>query len=249
MGSRAASRTWTLSPHVCADLSSDGGVLLDTAGGQCHALNSLGANICELLSGPRALTVDEILAGLSVPDDVSRDVVARDVHEFLEHLGKKGLLGKGSKRAAPSAGDDATTARRWAPLWSVLKFPPPVVSAYLLLIVHDVAMKLVGLRALRRVSPALDSTSPGSSGSRQSGRADALARSVDRAASVYYKHTWCLHRASVKCALLRIHGFPASVVIGFHRMPFYGHAWVELEGAPLGEKRPLHEMYRVVTRM
>lgn len=55
-------------------------------------------------------------------------------------------------------------------------------------------------------------------------------RTLDRAASYYFKRAWCLQRSAATVLLLRFRGVPAQLVIGVERVPFYAHAWVEVAG-------------------
>jgi hypothetical protein len=55
-------------------------------------------------------------------------------------------------------------------------------------------------------------------------------RTLDRAASYYFKRAWCLQRSAALVLLLRFRGVPAQLVIGVERVPFYAHAWVEVAG-------------------
>jgi prolyl oligopeptidase len=51
----------------------------------------------------------------------------------------------------------------------------------------------------------------------------------------------CLHRSVVLVLLLRRYGIAARLVIGARRAPFYAHAWVEVDGRPIGERKPVDE--------
>lgn len=66
---------------------------------------------------------------------------------------------------------------------------------------------------------------------------------VDLACTLYPKTAYCLQRSSVLCRLLRLHGIEAHVVIGVKQFPFRSHAWVELEGIPLGDSRRVKEAF------
>lgn len=53
---------------------------------------------------------------------------------------------------------------------------------------------------------------------------------IDSAARFAVKPIQCLERAVVTACMLRTFGHPAEMVIGVQRVPFYAHAWVELDG-------------------
>ena len=59
---------------------------------------------------------------------------------------------------------------------------------------------------------------------------DQVTKAVDLACLLYWKRVWCLQRAIVVSRLLRLHGVPAQVVVGFRPAPLLLHAWVEVDG-------------------
>jgi hypothetical protein len=46
----------------------------------------------------------------------------------------------------------------------------------------------------------------------------------------YWKPVLCLQRSVCLVRLLRMHGVPARLVIGYRPSPFFSHAWVEVAG-------------------
>lgn len=59
-----------------------------------------------------------------------------------------------------------------------------------------------------------------------------------RYARVWYpKRVRCLQRSAVLACILRSYGVPAQMVLGSQKMPFKGHAWVEIEGKAINERR------------
>lgn len=45
----------------------------------------------------------------------------------------------------------------------------------------------------------------------------------------------CIRRAAALTVILRRHGYPARMAVGYRPTPFQAHAWVELEGQVLGD--------------
>ena len=78
-------------------------------------------------------------------------------------------------------------------------------------------------------------------------QADIL-RAIDLAAVFYFKEVKCLQRSVVTARLLRRHGFAAEMVIGVQQVPFYAHAWVELEGTVVNDKPYVAQMYAAIER-
>lgn len=61
-----------------------------------------------------------------------------------------------------------------------------------------------------------------------------------RYARVWYpKRVRCLQRSAVLACMLRLYGIPAQVVLGSQKMPFKGHAWVEVEGNAINERKSM----------
>jgi len=59
-----------------------------------------------------------------------------------------------------------------------------------------------------------------------------------RHARVWYpRRVRCLQRSAVLACLLRSYGVPAQMVLGSQKMPFKGHAWVEVDGKAINERR------------
>ena len=118
--------------------------------------------------------------------------------------------------------------------------------AFLGLVVADIALRVGGFRLLHRMvwrwpvsktNLSIDDAS--------------IARvcgTVDRATSYYVKHTWCLQRAAVTTCLLRAKGIPAQMVIGCRKMPFHGHAWVEVNGRVVDDNQMVQTFYCTLYR-
>jgi hypothetical protein len=58
----------------------------------------------------------------------------------------------------------------------------------------------------------------------------------------------CLQRAAVITRLLRRHGIPAALVIGYHAPPLTGHAWVEVADEVVSEDQRAVVHYSVLDR-
>ena len=73
-------------------------------------------------------------------------------------------------------------------------------------------------------------------------------RAVNVACAVYFKEVQCLQRSATLVCLLRDCGIPASLVLGAQRLPFRGHAWVELAGEVVNDNPSALEKYDVLDR-
>ncbi len=106
---------------------------------------------------------------------------------------------------------------------------------------YDVLMKCRGLQAVRApCGRAAASTTPG---------AAAISDAFAAVAPFYWKPVRCLQRSIVTARVMRHHGIPAEVVIGYRPSPFFSHAWVEVAGRVVNDspnyQRRLHVLERL----
>ncbi len=75
-----------------------------------------------------------------------------------------------------------------------------------------------------------------------------VCRAVNRACIWYPKEALCLQRSAVTTCLLRSCGVPAQMVLGAQKLPFKAHAWVEVAGRAVNERRDVQAIYGVWER-
>lgn len=241
--------------HVRATSGAENMVLLDLRSGKYFALNAVGSLLWEGISS--GASRGSVLGRLAERfPGVPLERLERDADAMVRQLRDRGLLRprNGPPReeeakpqplaAAPApaasprseAGGTAETgAARASALW--------VPIAYLGLLISDAILKLLGFsrfHALVRRLPAR-STARGSAA-----QARRIVRSVDQASAFYFKRAWCLQRSAVTVALLRLAGLPAHLVIGIQRIPFYAHAWVELEGRVVNDQPAVRRRFETL---
>jgi Transglutaminase-like superfamily len=78
--------------------------------------------------------------------------------------------------------------------------------------------------------------------------AESICSAVDLASIWYWKQVPCLQRSLATVWLLRLHGIPATLVIGAQQIPFRAHAWVEVMGRIVNDKPYVPEMYAVLEK-
>jgi hypothetical protein len=101
-----------------------------------------------------------------------------------------------------------------------------VLKAFCELLRYEVTISLGGFgRIQRQLSRQSTSTKP-----RVPGLEESICRAVQLAASLYWKPVLCLQRSVCAARLLRKHGIPGRLVIGYRPAPFFSHAWVEVDG-------------------
>lgn len=113
------------------------------------------------------------------------------------------------------------------------------------LLLVDGVMKLSGFRRFHRLVERFPTLG---SASRPDPTIQRVCTAVDRAATLYFKRAWCLQRSATVACLLRLRGIPAELVFGVRKMPFYGHAWVELGGRVLNDSPIVQTRYTVLER-
>ncbi|MPY89809.1 MAG: lasso peptide biosynthesis B2 protein [Luteitalea sp.] len=75
-----------------------------------------------------------------------------------------------------------------------------------------------------------------------------ICAAVDRASLGYVRQTTCMQRSAAAARLLRRAGVSANVVVGCRRLPFYAHAWVEVEGQVVNDRPTVQERYPELER-
>lgn len=73
-------------------------------------------------------------------------------------------------------------------------------------------------------------------------------KAVNYACVWYPKHVLCLQRSAVLTCLLRDCGVAAEMVMGAQIMPFKAHAWTEVEGKAINERRDVTTFYSALER-
>ena len=66
---------------------------------------------------------------------------------------------------------------------------------------------------------------------------EAVAARLATAAAFYPRRALCLEQSLALFVLLRRCGVDAALRIGVQPLPFYAHAWVEVDGQPLNEQQ------------
>lgn len=75
--------------------------------------------------------------------------------------------------------------------------------------------------------------------------AEHVVRAINLACVFYPKQVLCLQRSAVTVCLMRSHGLEAQMVFGAQKVPFAAHAWVEINGQAVNERRNVRAIYNV----
>lgn len=118
------------------------------------------------------------------------------------------------------------------------------LRAYLKLIVFDLYLAGGNFAALynkvRKYPLRREAPAPGA--------VQRICHAVDMACIWYWKEALCLQRSAATACLLKQYGVPAQLVMGAQQMPFRAHAWVEVDGQVVNDKRYTPEIYTVLDR-
>jgi hypothetical protein len=78
--------------------------------------------------------------------------------------------------------------------------------------------------------------------------AEQVCEAINYACVWYPKRVRCVQRATVTVCLLRRFDIPAQLVMGAQKLPFKAHAWAEVDGCPVNERRDVRKRYAVWLR-
>ena len=75
-----------------------------------------------------------------------------------------------------------------------------------------------------------------------------ISEAVNYACVWYPKRVRCLQRSAVTTCLLRNCGVSAKMVMGAQVLPLKAHAWTEVDGRAINERRDVQRLYQVWER-
>jgi len=199
-------------------------------------------------------TVDQIVDSLSREfKDVAREQIHNDVLEFVADVGNKGLLRASDslkpnclaekllsiahQRHRPVVQDCVSQAQSTAVRCLTLK-------ALLIFLAFDLCRLGNNFPGIHRVVtnwPVSFKLAPPNAVER-------ICHAVNYACVFYPKRVLCLQRSFVTTCLARSCGVEAQMVMGAQTVPFKAHAWTEVGGKPVNERRDVQRIYSVWER-
>jgi hypothetical protein len=112
----------------------------------------------------------------------------------------------------------------------MIRYVELLASALWELLVYDAVMRCRGFSGIHRRISRLRT------GRRADGvEPEQVCEAVACAISLYWRRVHCLQRSAVAALLLRRYGWDARMVIGYRPVPFFSHAWVELDGVVVND--------------
>ncbi len=242
-----------LAPNVyVSPVTEDGCILLDFGQDKVLSINKTGALILhKIATSDSGLSRAELVSAAST--EINASVPSRIgsiVDELINKLTEKGLL----QSSAISASVDVqwlggiVTQRvvnglRFL-IEILLKLKLHIPAALVALLIVDAVLKLIGINALRRIVSGW----PINGGAPDSEMIAYICSRLVRACTWYSKKSLCLQRSAATTCLLRSIGAPAEMVIGIHKMPFYGHAWVEVQGEVVNDHPKVQTFFHALSR-
>lgn len=238
----------TISDSVRAVETEDGAVLLDIRQGVCLSLTPVAVSIWRMLR--REHTFNQIVDSLADQfPNVARAQIYDDTQKFVSELRSKNLLfsreqprlprliptplillKKLRERALQNKCPQIPRAMFWKALFWLLAFD--------LFRFGDNFARIHALVKSWRTGPI----------SSQASIVDLVCQAVNDASMWYPKRVLCLQRSAVTTCLLRTCGIPAQLVIGAQKFPFKAHAWTEVDGRAINERRDVQNIYLIWER-
>lgn len=237
-----------VSPTVRDVQNQDGAVLLDLQQGICFGLTPVGTKIWELLKTKEPL--DQICKHLcSEYPEVTQECLAEDVRQFVQELQANHLLSteQSQPNVVPLPKLLALIQRRLSAVKRKGKRRRPrflFFKAILGLAAFDL------FRFGNNFSQIYEFVRGWGMSSHAIGGdiADQVCDAVNCACVWYPKRILCLQRSFVTTCLLRRCGVSAQMVMGAQKFPLKAHAWTEVNGHPLNERRDVQHLYLVWER-
>lgn len=252
-GNRLPARFTIASGVYFSPATKEGCVVLNVERGAVLSLNDTGSLIfSQLAAGADGITRAEIVANVQREfEEVEQWRIEKAVDDLLARLEKTGTV---ISQTPDHENKRWTLRRRLAQrvpvvvrhlLGPLLLLKAYTFAALILLFSAEVIRKLGGFYSIHQ------SVEQWALRLKQQPGEQTLANAcsaVNRACTWHPKRSLCLQRASVLVCLLRSLGFHAEMVIGVHKMPFYGHAWAEVKGNVVNDHANAQKFFHVLNR-
>jgi hypothetical protein len=241
------SARFVISADVCSASDADGSTILHVRKGILFSAIGLASDLwTKLITHPDGLDFDELRADISVNyPHIAKDQIERDVRSVLEQLSKKELIIEArwtNHREARALNLPHAISRVF--VGTLLTERLFGLAALFQLFLFDLTQALGGFRFVHETVKQWPVS--------KKQRPDAilkLSAALNHAARHYPKTVLCVQRSAALTCLLRSFGVPAETVIACRKVPFRGHAWVEVAGEVINENPKVQTFYNsVLTR-
>ena len=251
-GRATMSPQFTVSPHICSSSNKDGSIILNVERGLLYSLIGVGSLMwTKLTAHPGGLTLDAIVRSISTHfERVPPHQIKRDVENLLTQLSQKGIVEVRDSRVERTA----ETTRAWLSnnvqlmayitVKLLLDLRLKTLAAFFGIGAVNMMLSMWGFRAVHQVVRGWPVNNKSASPETQR----EVSEAVDKATTWYPSQAMCLQRSAITVCLLRQYGVFAELVIGCRKIPFKAHAWVEVDGQVVNDKRQVQEFYSVLDR-
>jgi len=233
------STRFIVSSDVCSATDKDGTTIFDVKAGKLYSLIGLGSAIWnEVISHPEGVMTIELVNTFDPRvEDHSQTELAAYVETLIGQLSQHGII---------DSIDGQLVQDKRTPFWPEILTQSLITSVKLLiylrlvflaallqLFVVDLGLRRGGFRLAHHLVKRWPIAVRAICGSDE---VQKVCRTMDHAVRYYPGNTACLQRSSVLTCLLRSHGVAARMVIGCRKIPFKGHAWVEVDGTVVNDQ-------------
>jgi hypothetical protein len=248
------STRYSVAQDICfSPANEDGCIILNVARDSVLSLNGTGALIfANLAANASGLTHAELVAAVQCEFIEESSVrIEAAVANLLHQLQGKGVVreeilhSRSSEMWVHTKLVRCTTAGMNALVTPLMQLKAHTAAAVLMLTLADVLLKFGGFSTLHATVKRWKLKQTNSHDSQTIAKGCAV---VEQACVWHPKQKLCLQRSAVVTCLLRSLGIPAEMVIGVHKMPFYGHSWVEVEGRVVNDHKNVQTFFHVLSR-
>jgi len=223
---RPAPEHYAVPAHVRVSHHRAGTAILNIRTGQVFAANRAGSRAWRAVEA--AESVSETCEAISRESGLAVEQVRADVEAFLAEMQRRGLL-------RPVKGRACGRQLIFQAFWELVRY--------------DLVRSLFGFR---RIHAQMARHSPRRGQGESAGATEIeqrVAKAVSLASCFYWRPVPCLQRSVAAARLLRKNEVPAELVIGFRPIPFFSHAWVEVQGRVVNDSQEYARRLEVLDRL
>lgn len=243
---------FAISPNIYSTSDDDGSTILDIEHDKIYSVIGVGSLIwTRLAASRRGLMLHSIVDDLTERfHDVSRQTIEADVSRLLESFRSKGIISAEGKSVSLQLSLSQLVSRSLTPVARVstsllFRLRLHTFTAFLGIATVNLVLRTLGFRSL---CDAIENW-PVSDRRASAETEEQVYEAVKSAASWYPRQSVCLQRSAVTTCLLRHIGIAADLVIGCRKIPFGAHAWVEVNGEVVNDKKQVQGFYKVLSRL
>jgi hypothetical protein len=246
--------SYSIAREICfSPATEDGCIILNIARDSILSLNNTGAFMFAKLANCKAgMTRSQLVDSIASEfDDVEPRILESAVDNLLSQLADKEVVSKAAPETPPFVEMVRKRLTQYMTeclrgvLLVLLRVKARTAAAVLMLTVADALLKFAGFSALHAT---VKQWKPRQPSPRDSEVITRVCDTVERACVWHPKQKLCLQRSAAVTCLLRSFGVPAEMVIGVHKMPFYGHSWVEVNGSVVNDHKNVQRFFHVLSR-